>query len=273
MSTSKKYLSIVLGVVFAAYFVGSLWLAYKTATPYFLKVIVLLLNIGVIYFSVKWKTWKASAVFLAFYVVWVGFLGDVPVTARLQESIRNLYFHVALWMSMAVMLLTSMIYAIRYLRKGNLLDDVKAVETANAGILFGILGLSTGAIWARATWGDFWHWDPKQTAALVGELIYFAYLILRSSIDDEVKRARISSIYNIFAFPLFVALIYILPRMSDTSLHPGAEGNPGLSSEDTDDNMKLVYYPAIFAWTLLAVWMASVRVRIQKISLKRNEII
>lgn len=273
MSTQNKYLKILLGVVFAAYFVGSLWLAYKTPTPYFLKILTLVLNIGVIYLSIKWGTWKSSAATLAIYVLIIGFLGNVPATIRLQESIRNLYFHVALWMSMAVMLLASMIYAVRYLIKGNLTDDIKAVETANAGILFGILGLATGAIWARSTWGDFWHWDPKQTAALVGELIYFAYLILRSSLDDEIKRARISSIYNIFAFPLFVALIYVLPRMSDTSLHPGAEGNPGLSSEDTDDNMKMVYYPAIFAWTLLGVWMASVRVRIQKIALKRNEII
>jgi heme exporter protein C len=73
-------------------------------------------------------------------------------------------------------------------------------------------------------------------------LMYFAYLILRNSFDDELRRARISAIYNIFAFAVFIPLIFVLPRLTD-SLHPGNGGNPAFGKYDMDNGMRLVLYP------------------------------
>ena len=98
-------------------------------------------------------------------------------------------------------------------------------------------------------------------------LIYLAYIVLRGSLDDEQKRARISGVYNIFAFVLLLVFIGILPRMTD-SLHPGNGGNPGFNNYDLDDNMKLVFYPAVVAWILLGWWIASIRIRISKLNQK-----
>jgi heme exporter protein C len=97
--------------------------------------------------------------------------------------------------------------------------------------------------------------------------MYLAYIVLRSSIDESQKRARIAAIYNIFAFPIMVVLLFILPRMTD-SLHPGNGGNPGFNSYDLDSNMRLVFYPAVIGWILLGVWISNIRYRIRLIQNK-----
>jgi heme exporter protein C len=205
--------------------------------------------------------WKYLCVLLLLYVVTVGLLGEVPRQPILNETIRNLYFHVTMWFAMMIMLLVSMIYAIRYLRSGSAAHDVRSVEFGNMGIMLGAIGISTGSVWAKFTWGDWWVNDPKLNAAAVGMLIYVAYLILRGSFQDDTQRARISAIYNIFAFAVFIPLIWILPRLTD-SLHPGNGGNPGFSSYDLDNRMRMVFYPAVIGWTLLGVWIATLRIRL-----------
>ena len=165
-----------------------------------------------------------------------------------------------MWFAMITMLLVSMIFAVRYLRSNAIADDDKSAEFAQTGILFGVLGCVTGSLWANFTWGEPWPNDPKLNSAAVGMLIYFAYLLLRSSFEDEQRRARISAVYNIFAFAVFLPLIFVLPRLTD-SLHPGNGGNPAFSSYDLDSQMRLVFYPASIGWILLGVWISSLRYR------------
>ena len=193
-----------------------------------------------------------------------GLLFDVPRLPILNETIRNLYYHVPMWFAMIVLLLISMVYAIRFLQTNNLKYDELSIEFANTGILCGILGIITGSLWARYTWGAFWTNDPKLNGAAIGLLIYFAYLILRGSLPDEFQRARIGAVYNIFAYFIFIPLIFVLPRLTD-SLHPGNGGNPGFNAYDLDNNMRLVFYPAVIAWILLGVWISQIRVRILRL--------
>lgn len=208
--------------------------------------------------------WKILTVILVFYTLWGGLLFDVPRLNILNESIRNLHFHVPMWFGMMILLTISVVNAIRYLGSSRAHFDIWAVESANTGIIFGILGLLTGMVWAKFTWGSFWSNDPKQNASAVALLIYFAYLLLRNSLEDEQQRGRISAVYNIFAFAVYIPLIYILPRLTD-SLHPGNGGNPGFNAYDLDSKLRLVFYPAVIGWTLLGVWFTSVRVRLQKV--------
>ena len=204
------------------------------------------------------------------YVIFQGFLGVVPRQPILNESIRNVYFHVPLWFSMIVLLTTSVIYSIRYLRKGRVDDDTVAVEFANTAIVFGLLGCLTGSIWANFTWGEPWPNDPKLNSVAVGMLMYMAYLILRGSFEDEQRRARISAVYNIFAFAVFIPLIFIVPRLND-SLHPGNGGNPAFGKYDMDNSLRMVFYPAIIGFTLLGVWITELRVRLRRIQLRFEE--
>lgn len=218
----------------------------------------------------KKSWWKILAIALLLYTFTAGFLIQVPIIGNLHQTIRNLFFHVPMWFGQMVLLLVSMIYAIRYLRSGNLADDIYAREYARTGIIFGILGLVTGAIWASYTWGEPWSNDPKQIAVAIALLIYLAYFVLRNSMPDMDKRARVSSVYNIFAYFIYVPLIMVLPRLVQ-SLHPGGqgvEGNPAMSGKDLDPTMRLVFWPAVIGWTLLGVWISTLSIRISKIKEK-----
>jgi len=103
--------------------------------------------------------------------------------------------------------------------------DYWSVAFTSVGMLFGVLGLLTGAVWAKYTWGSYWSWDIKQFTTLIA------------------------------------LLIYILPRLSGNSLHPGAAGNPAFGGEDLDNTMRMVFYPIIIGWTLFGFWMAGVSYR------------
>jgi heme exporter protein C len=214
--------------------------------------------------------WKILAVLLLLYTFTAGFLIQVPIIGNLYQTIRNLFFHVPMWFGQMILLLVSMIFSIRYLRTGNLADDIKAREYARTGIIFGLLGLITGAIWANFTWGEPWSNDPKQIAVAIALLIYLAYFVLRNSMPDMDKRARVSSVYNIFAYFIYVPLIMVLPRLVQ-SLHPGGqgvEGNPAMSGQDLDPTMRMIFWPAVIGWTLLGVWMTTLLIRVSKLKEK-----
>jgi heme exporter protein C len=140
-------------------------------------------------------------------------------------------------------------------------------------MVFGLLGYATGMIWMSYTWADpnnttFVSFsavarEPKLIGTAIALLIYAAYLVLRDSIQDVDKRARISAVYNLFAFAFLFPTIWVLPRMLP-SLHPGQDGNPALNKNDVDVSMRIVFYPAIAGWTLLGVWIASLKVRLNK---------
>lgn len=214
--------------------------------------------------------WKILTTLLIGYTLTAGLLIEVPRLAILNETIRVLFFHVPMWFGMIILLATSVVYSIKYLRKSAPRSDLFAAEFANTGILFGALGIITGSLWAKYTWGTFWTSDPKLNGAAIALMIYFAYLILRNSFDDEQRRARISAIYNIFAFATLVPLLFILPRMTD-SLHPGNGGNPGFNAYDLDNNLRMVFYPAVISWTLLGVWLTSLRIRLNIVKQHLNE--
>ncbi len=193
-----------------------------------------------------------------------------PYRNILHETIRNTFFHVSLWFTMFWLLFMSVYFTFKYL-KTNVKDyDLKAFALVRTAIFFGVLGCLTGALWARYTWGTWWTKDIKLNMAAISLLIYFAYLILRASIDDEDRKARISGAYNIFALVAVVPLIFVLPRLTD-SLHPGNGGNPAFGAEDMDNALRLVFYPSVIGFICLGCWMASLLYRLDRIQLKFDE--
>jgi heme exporter protein C len=210
------------------------------------------------------KFWKGLSFVLLTYTLTAGLILEVPRLAILNETIRNLYFHVPMWFGMLFLLLVSAFHSVKFLMTGNEKNDFWASESANSGMLFGILGLTTGMWWANFTWGDFWSGDPKQNGSAVAMLFYLGYFVLRGAIDDEQKKGRISAVYNIFALAMYIPLIYVLPRLT-SSLHPGSGGNPGFNAYDLDFKLRLVFYPAVAGWILLGLWLTELRVRMRAI--------
>lgn len=222
--------------------------------------------------------WKILCVLLLLYTFIAGLLSDVPHLAALQETIRNLYFHVCMWFGMMILFTVSVVNAVKYLRTLDLKYDIYSRQYATVGIVLGILGYATGTIWMSYTWADpnnpaFQSFsavarEPKLIGAAIALLIYFAYLVLRDSISDMDKRARVSAVYNIFAYAMLFPTIWILPRILP-SLHPGREGNPALNFSDIDNRMRVVFYPAVLGWTLLGVWLATLKIRLSLLKEKK----
>lgn len=222
--------------------------------------------------------WKIAAIVLLVYTVVAGLLFRVPDLPALEETIRNLYFHVCMWFSMMILFTVSVINAIRYLGTFHLKYDIYARQYAATGIVFGLLGYATGTIWMSYTWADpnnpaFQSFsalarEPKLIGTAIALLIYFAYMVLRNSINDMDKRARISAVYNIFAFAMLFPSIWIVPRILP-SLHPGQEGNPAMNYKDISPGMRMVFYPAVIGWTLLGVWITTLKIRLNLLTEKQ----
>lgn len=191
---------------------------------------------------------------------------NFPYKNSLYETERNLFFHVPMWFAMMVLFFISLFYSVKYLRSKSPLDDIRASRYINVGLVFALCGMLTGMIWARFTWGKFWVFeDPKLNGAAIVSLLYVGYVVLRGSIQEQNARARVSAVFNIFAAASIIPLLFIYPKMSE-SLHPGNGGNPAFSMYDQDNNMRLIFYPAVIGWILLSLWITQLAIRVSRLS-------
>ena len=183
-----------------------------------------------------------------------------------MESIRNLMLHVPMWFTMFLLMGISFAQSIRTLRLGGDPDrDLRAVASVKVGLWFGVLGLLTGSLWARFTWGAWWVDDPQLNGAFVTVMVYAGYLVLRGSVQDAKLRSRLSAVYNLFGFCLLVVLLMVLPRFTE-SLHPGKGGNPAFSSYDLDSALRAAFYPAVLGWMILGTWMYSLQLNMERLT-------
>jgi heme exporter protein C len=206
-----------------------------------------------------------------------------PYQPRIIETIRNLMFHVPLWFTMFALMFTSFYWSIRVLNssgrnagaaasaKSMKEFDTKAAMSASTGMFFCVMGLVTGSLWARFTWGDWWTTDPQLNGAMAVFLMYIAYFILRSSTADGEKKARLAAIFNIFSCVMMFVLLMVMPRFVGEGLHPGKSGNPAFSSYDLDSSLRTVFYPAVVGFILLGYWLFNINLRIRKLQIKNEE--
>ncbi len=217
-------------------------------------------------------TWKIFTILIMLYVIMGGLLFEVPELPVIEQTIRNIYFHVGMWFAMIFILFMGFIFSLLYLRRFRARYDIMANAAVKTGLVFGFLGIITGMIWAQYTWGAYWVNDPKLNGAAVGILVYLAYVVLRASVEDGEKRARLAAVYKIFAFVIMFIFIMILPRLAGASIHPGVDGNPALATGDLDSSMRKVFYPAILAWILFSWWIFTIVYRIDRFTEKLNQL-
>lgn len=135
-----------------------------------------------------------------------------------QIAQRIFYIHIGSVMGALIAFLMSLIGSIVYLLKRDLDWDRVTQASVEIGIIFGASTTLAGAIWSKPTWNTYWTWDPRITTTTITLLLYIAYLLFRNGIDNRQTRARISSIYALFAF-LSVPLTYYSARWF-RSIHP-----------------------------------------------------
>ena len=192
---------------------------------------------------------------------------EFPIIPGLEEKARIMFFHVpTAWLSV-VAFVSSMIFAIRYLRGKDLDDDLKSASAAGLGFLFCLLATVTGAIWAKFSWGTFWNWDPRQTSIFVLLLIYGAYFALRSAVETEEKRATLAAAYSIIAAVTMPFFMFIMPRIL-SSLHP----EPILNAQakvQMNTTMLVVFVSSLAGFTALYFWMWNLHVRARRVEMAR----
>jgi heme exporter protein C len=194
-----------------------------------------------------------------------------PLVPVLGPTTRVLYFHIpSAWLTV-VALGWSMLHSALYLKRRDLTHDDQAAGAAELGLLFCIAATVSGSLWARAMWGSYWNWDPRETSIFFLMLIYGAYLALRASIEDPARRARLAAIYSCIAFVAVPFLIFVVPRIY-FSLHP----DPILNTRgkvDMDPRIRWMFTSMLVAFTVLFFWMLSLRVRLGRIERGRNAVV
>ncbi len=190
----------------------------------------------------------------------------LPYIMGLEERARIIFFHVPMsWVALCAYMI-SMIFGIRYLRSRDLNLDAMSAAAASLGTLYCVLATVTGAVWAKFNWGSFWNWDPRESSILVLLLIYAAYFLLRNSIADAERRARLSSVYSIVAFVTVPFLMFVLPRLLP-GLHPGSSDDtnagPLLSpkSDAINPTKQVLFALSLFSFTLVYFWLTNLRYR------------
>ncbi len=172
--------------------------------------------------AVRTQLGQAAKLLLGLWIagVIVSLFLVVPQYVGLGDAGRIIILHVPTAWVTSLAFAISAVYSALYLWRRNTDHDAGAVAAAEVGFVFCILATVTGAIFAQIVWGVFWNWDPRETSILVLLLIYAAYFALRSAIDDPNRRRRLSAVYNIFAAVTMPFLLFVAPRVAESTLHP-----------------------------------------------------
>ena len=200
--------------------------------------------------------WKYLLLLGMSVIIWFSFTTPAP-QQQIGEASRIFYYHIPQAWICVIAFAMSAYYSIKYLRKRNSIDDDMAADSARLGLLFCLLATITGAIFAKVTWGAFWNWDPRQTSIFILLLIYGAYFALRSAIEDEERRAALTSVYAIFAFVTVPFLVFVLPRMVP-SLHP----TDSVINKDLKFTMspqvRTIFFSSLTLFTVLFFWIFNI---------------
>ena len=124
----------------------------------------------------------------------------VPPDRSQGDIQRIMYIHVpTAWVAYLAFFVT-FLASLRYLLRRNLAADRLAAASAEVGLVFTGIAIVTGALWGKATWGVWWDWDPRLTTTAILFLLYLGYALLRGSIVDRGRRARLSAVLGVVAF-------------------------------------------------------------------------
>ncbi len=148
-------------------------------------------------------------------------------------SQKILYYHAPIAAAGLVAYGVAFVAAILYLRSQDLKWDRLGYVSVRIGLLFSVLVMATGMIWGKAAWGAWWAWEPRLTTFLIACLLYAAYFVLRSSVDEEERRATYSALFAIIAF-IDVPITFMATRLLPEGLHPVVFTDKGAQMDHRD---------------------------------------
>ena len=190
-----------------------------------------------------------------------------PLEATMNYVQKIFYFHVAnAWVGM-LGFIAAAVAGVLYLVKHDQKWDIIELAAVEISLVFFLIAILAGSIWARPTWGAYWTWEPRLTTAAILEMVYVAYLLLRQGIDDPDRRARFSAVYTLVG-AISVPITFMSIRLFRT-IHPVVIGsNPAATtgSFDMTSKMLITMFFALFTFSIIFVDLFWHRIRLGQLA-------
>jgi heme exporter protein C len=207
----------------------------------------------------------AVAVYLA--------LSFAPMEATMGNVQKVFYFHVAnAWVGM-LGFISAGVAGIAYLRSGNPKWDIVEVAAVEISLVFFLIAIVLGSIWARPVWNTWWTWEPRLTTAAITEMIYLAYFMLRNGIEDPNRRARFSAVYTLVG-SVSVPITFMAIRLFRT-IHPVVIGSQSAQAQggfNMSPDMKIAFFFSLFTFTIIFADLFWHRIRLGILANKTEEL-
>jgi heme exporter protein C len=194
-----------------------------------------------------------------------------PLEALMNYVQKIFYFHIAnAWVGMLGFIVAAVVGVIYLVRK-DLKWDIVELAAVEISLVFFLIAILLGSIWAKPTWGTFWTWDARLTTAAILEMIYLAYLLLRQGIEDPERRARFSAVYTLIG-AVSVPVTFLSIRLWQT-IHPvviggsSAQGSSGLTPP-----MLLTMFFCLGTFSIIFVTLLWHRVRLGRLAEKVDQL-
>jgi len=187
-----------------------------------------------------------------------------PLEVEMGAVQKVFYFHVAAAWTGMLGFLAAAVSAAFYLARHDHVWDVAGMAGVEIGLVFTLIGVVSGSIWARPVWNTWWTWDPRLTTSAITILVYLAYLLLRHSLDDPERRARFSAVYAIVGF-ISVPLTFLSIRLFRT-IHPLLIGTAAGDAFNMSPRMVQTFLFCLLAFSVLFSVLLWRRVRIGLLS-------
>jgi heme exporter protein C len=186
-----------------------------------------------------------------------------PTERVMGEVQKVFYFHIGTAWTALLGFILAAVFSVIYLVTKDLRWDRLQVAAIEVSLVFFLITIVLGSIWARPAWNTWWTWDPRLTTAAVTELIYVAYFMLRQGIDDPEKRARFGAVYALVG-GLSAPITFFAIRLFRT-IHPVVIGGTNPEADggfSMTADMRVAFFFALFAFTIIFVDLFWNRIRL-----------
>ena len=196
-----------------------------------------------------------------------------PTERVMGDVQRVFYFHIGTAWTALLGFILAAIFSVVYLIKKDLKWDRLQVAAIEVSLVFFLITIVLGSIWARPAWNTWWTWDPRLTTAAITELVYIAYFMLRQGIEDPEKRATLGAIYGILG-GLSAPITFFAIRLFRT-IHPVVIGGTNPEADggfSMTADMRVAFFFALFAFTIVFVDLFWNRLRLGELQDKVEQL-